>query len=306
MLRSMWNLATSDCLLKLVSIMLAGFIWFYVNSERSQEADIAIQVSLVPPPNTILIEPGSPIVNLQVKLKGPSDEIAKLPRPIEVVAQCELGRNSVEIDASMLKLPDEVKLSTQIQSIQTVVEERVTFSVPVIPVFSGSLPPGYIEGSHQFTPKMVSLTGPASLLKQIESLETLPIDLTGKNASFVAFVKAKLAVGNPFVEIEDTTIQVNVEIAELHVQKTFLVPVRVIVPPGFPFLVSVIAPETVSITVRGPEGLLEKLEPSQISVIVDVANITVKGIHKELPARVVLPEGLHVLGDPPRVEVHTN
>jgi YbbR domain-containing protein len=206
----------------------------------------------------------------------------------------------------MLKLPTGVRLLSPIRPIPVKLDNRATVSFPIIPVFTGSLPADYIEGEHEFSPRIASVTGPSALLAELDSLETTPIDISGKTSPFIVYVRLRPKVHADRLSVEDILIRVAVSIAPVEGQRELSVPVTVLLPPGFAFLPASITPAEVTLVVRGPENRLRQLKASDISVTLDVGFLKVKGIHKELSTKVLLPAGFSLVGDPPRVEVLLN
>ncbi len=306
MLARFWRLAASDFTLKVLSFLLAIFIWSYVVSQRNTIVEIPVRIAVIPPSNTIMESPE--VFTFTVRLKGAVELIDRLPRPIEVIHRCEPLRapreeRSLDIRASLLGLPAGVSLLSRINPIKIVLAERATVTVPVIPQTSGSPPSGYYHEIERYEPAKLSVTGPRSALNAITQLLTEPIDLSGRTVSFETVVRVEPPADNPEVKIENRYIKVLVRILPVTGKRELAVEVFAVASPGSRFSVRSINPPKVKLVVKGPQALLDKLSPDDIMVYVDLDRFDTPGIHTDVLTRVVLPNGLELEGSPPRVEI---
>ncbi|MDZ7816042.1 MAG: CdaR family protein [Planctomycetota bacterium] len=300
-MRWLWRLVSHNFILKAVSLVLALFIWAYVNSERSQVTEIPVNIALVTPPDTILMS--KEIHTVSIRVKGPSDLIQKLPRPIEVIHRCDLEANNVQVKAQELNLPDGVKLLSSIPAFECITDRRVTVSLPVEVKIVDSPPDGYEISDISFTPQTVSIAGPASDLEDTQKVMTTEISVAGRISPFETVVMLSPPVNSEYIKIENKPVKVKIAITPVKGTKQFVVPVRIMEEEGFPFLVKSISKRKVSITISGGLPQLEKLSSEDIIVLLDVSFLNSRGDHTEIATRVILPHGFSLVGDPPRIDV---
>ena len=301
-MRNIWGLIADNFLLKLLSLVLAFFIWFYVHTERTQELTITVEVAFVPQANTILLS--DKMKSFEILLEGPSEIIQTIPNPIELFEQCKTHSSTITIEEQKLDLPPGVTLVRKLPELSYHVEKTVTLSLSILVEATNSPVSGYMQGDLVFSPKTVSVTGPESVLNQDMTLSTEPVNLFGKMASFETLLRIRNSFKDPNIIIEDILVKVQVEIFPEEMEKDFEVPVTIVESPRFPFIVKSVVQDKVKISVKGPKTKIEKMTVEDILVLVNISYLKTKGIHTEIPTQVVLPDGITLVGTPPRVQVH--
>ena len=173
---------TDNRLLKLVSLLAAILLAYSVTSERNSSV-LSMSVPLEiknPPEDQVLVKPTRRMV--QVTLRGPSflvGPIASSPPPFKVtVPERTEDRIRVSLQPTDLVVPSMIEvLSVEPSEMELVFEpiERREFKVEVPRV--GQLDKQYTLSRLDFEPKVVTVRGPRSELKQIKTVETEPLDL---------------------------------------------------------------------------------------------------------------------------------
>jgi len=116
-------------------------------------------------------------------------------------------------------------------------------------------------------------------------VETEAVDLTDTEDDFDIFVGLNLPEGVSIVG--DQFVLVQVSIAAIEGSLTMSLPVM---PVGLlPIYAAVISPETVDVILSGPVPILDMMEPSDVRVIIDVADLEL-GIYQLEPQVDVIPD----------------
>lgn len=120
-------------------------------------------------------------------------------------------------------------------------------------------------------------------------VETQPVDLTGAEDDLDTFVALNLPEGVSVVG--DQTVVVQVSIAALEGSLTMTLPV---IPIGLlPANAAVISPESVDVLLSGPLSILDRMNPGDIRVVVDLKDLEL-GTYQLEPQVDVLPDRVQV------------
>lgn len=153
-------------------------------------------------------------------------------------------------------------------------------NILVNPVFEGQLPDGYIRGDFSINPPNVFVTGDAGLITALNnSVDTLPINLDGQTNDFSREVTLALPEG---LSAQPATVTITISVtpriatrqfADISVQALNVAPT---------LNVNSIVPQTISITVEGPEPLINSLSIEDLRATVDLEGRNV-GTYADLP-----------------------
>jgi len=290
--------------LKLVSLLLAGFLWFSINlSERDAERIVELPVSIrkVQPGLIVTNPPNKPAV---VTLRGPRtilDGIDERKTRLALdLSAATPGDTRLELSADMIRpeLPRRLKaLRLEPARLKIRVERLVRRSLPVRADLAGMAALGYTVTESHVTPAQVEATGPASKVDELKEITTEPIDLRGLSQTFQREVL--LAWAGDFVSLAPDRVMVNVTVEEVMVSREFRhVEVRVVNAEGKQ---AQLTPAWSDLTVQGPQRLLHNYKIPDGALYVDAAGLA-PGAHR-VSARVDLPSGLQVTRRQP--EAHT-
>ena len=163
--------------------------------------------------------------------------------------------------------------------------------VSVHPELRGTLDKGYKLGPVESTPTFVTLRGPEQVLAQITTVSTDEVTLlglrTGRQARRVELQPLPRFV--TYVEGSSVEVAVSVEpvIAERRLRRLTVA----VIGQGTPHS---LRPDEVTVHVRGPEELIEDVDPRAVVPFVDLASSDASGTHP-LPVQVRgLPAGVEV------------
>ncbi len=139
-------------------------------------------------------------------------------------------------------------------------------SVAVLAQVTGTPAPGFVVTSISVNPESVPLAGPESIMKDIQSLTTDPVDVTGAKSDVVINRNIQAPQNTT---IDQRTASVRVEIKPIEGASLFVVdPAFINRPPG---LVADFGQYVVEVKVNGPLPALALLKPADIKVTVSLA-----------------------------------
>jgi YbbR domain-containing protein len=157
--------------------------------------------------------------------------------------------------------------------------------VPVRVALSGK-PPGDLRVTDvKVAPEVLEVIGPADEVEQFKVAETLPLDLTGASAGLI---EREIGLEPPreYLSLSASLVHAQVLLEEPEKSRTF-VNVSVVVRQGT--YRSMVEPNKVRITVRGPQSAIESLELSHGAVYIDATGLE-PGTHKLMPSVDLPPE----------------
>lgn len=202
--------------LRLLALGLAIGIWSSASLEDrlvSSERQVEASVSYNRPRGFLILDS---IRTVNVRLLGSKNAIRQL-NPNTVSVQVDLPRGeegTVTInlsDEDILVPPGLEVVSIEPNTILVQMEREVTQRVPVIPQLMGQPARGAKVDEPEVFPNQVLVSGPASIVKDLEFLTTRPVSLNGRTTTFEETVA--VTVDNPLVQIvQPTTVSVRVPI----------------------------------------------------------------------------------------------
>jgi YbbR domain-containing protein len=204
--------------LKLVSLVLATALWAAVASDPRAEIGVSVPIKyLNVPKQTQVIDDGSNRVEL--RLLGPASVLGELA-PEDVSVSIDM-MNVPPGQEKILVLSDEhIQTPFGVQVVRAIparvrvaLEPIITRTVRLAPAFRGELRPGYEVDEERtvITPPAIEVEGPESRVREVETLPTTPIDLSGRRETFT--VTADVDITDPFIRIpKAASLQVEVRV----------------------------------------------------------------------------------------------
>jgi YbbR domain-containing protein len=195
------------------------------------------------------------------------------------------GTHTLTVDPAHVGLPKGVRLKSLLTPsltirLETLFEKRA----PVVATLEGHPAPGFAVAAVSTQPDRILLKGTATLLADIDTVQTRPINLKDASESF----KKEVPLNLPEAIAVDPPLRfvvANVEIKERIITRVMeSIPVAVKgLSAGFR-----IHPDAITLTVKGPETIVNKIESDPaFAVTVDLSNLTA-GSHS-LKAVINLP-----------------
>jgi YbbR domain-containing protein len=280
--------------LKLVSLLLASFLWFSINvSERDAERiiDLPLVVRRLPA-GLIVTNPPRPVA---VTLRGPRTILdgvdGRRARLAVNLASVSPGDARLELNGDMLRpqLPHRVKVvRLDPARLRIHVERLVRRVISVRADLAGMPALGYTVVQSRVTPAQVEVTGPASKVEALKEITTEPIELRGLAESAQRY--ALLSWAGNFVSFSPDHVTVGIAVEEVMVSREFKqVSVQVRQADG---MVARLTPVRVDVTVRGPQRLLNNYEIADGAAYVDATGLPA-GRH-QVTVEVSLPPAMEL------------
>lgn len=265
---------THNASLKLLALLGAGFLWALApESPDGSETltDIPVRVQVGDPSWLVAGAPEPSRVTIRVS--GPTREIIRLAREgTSVRAEVEdvtspdtllrLRRDWVVLAGSPAVVVEEIVPA----EVRVLFEESASATLQVQVQTRGSLPSGTALGFPLgTTPGVARVSGPARLVRDLEVLPTVPLDLSSVSESGQRELALDLR-GLEDALVTPGTVSVGVRVAD-EVQR-LVPPVRVVVQDG-PDFELLLDPEQVEMVVRGAGVRLDAAGLDSIGATVD-------------------------------------
>jgi YbbR domain-containing protein len=247
--------------LKLVSLALAGLLWFVIAGEKTSEMGVSAHVELQNFPKDLEVT-GEPVDVIEVRLRASPGIIQRIA-PGDVSAQVDLagmleGEHIIHLTERSIRLPFGVNVVKITPSILTLDLERTLQKVvPIHPRILGRPAPGYEVGEVAAEPADIRIAGPKSRVHEVESAFTEAVSVEGAENNVVDVVN--MGLEDPLLRIQGSPrVRVAVRIQEVQERRTLDVPVTV--PEG----AGGVRPAAVRVVVEGPASLVKTLDPREM------------------------------------------
>lgn len=290
----------------LLSLVIAFGLWLYVVTTVSTEGDTTIyDIPVQFESETALEQRGLMITSgtdaaIDLRLSGARTHLNKLTNS-NITVKVDLSRiydpgvHQVSYD---IIYPGDVPSNAVTEqnknpdAITITVEKRETKPIPVIVVYSGSVPEDYLDDRDNvlLDHETISIEGPASVVEQVDHAE-IYVDLEGRTESISESYKYTLcdAAGEPVDAAMITAETAEVRL-DMTIQRFKKLPVtyELVEGGGATQAYTKITIDTPEIPVSGSSAILEELTEINLGVI-NLAQITEDTV---LPFTINLPEGV--------------
>ena len=261
-------LLTRNFMLKTFSLVVALLIFLFVSVESATPVEVDFKLEVNPPDGMVVTNEVPDFVH--VTLRGPWANVRSFDsedlKPVVLdLAETPPGELSRPIDLSLVRPPGGMTaLSVRPEKVELNLDFRVERSVPVEadiidrPAFGFDILAVHIE------PKEVRVVGPRSKVGTLDFVSTRPLAVDGQTEDVT--LEADLRTPAVGVRLLERRVRVVIEINEEFVTRSFA-NVRVSVdnaPQGIR-----IAPNAVTVSLKGPRRLVDNLDPTALEVYVD-------------------------------------
>jgi YbbR domain-containing protein len=299
--RSFGGSLASDWRLKLAAFFLAVFLWALVKVGSPDQRAVSIPVTVsLNDPEWILM--GDPVPStVEVRFSGPSTEVFRLTAldgvsvtvPVTEVAGEDmviaLQDSWIPVDGYRGVIVEDILPST----VHVHLDQRETASVPVRITTRGSLPEHLaLTRSLSVTPSAIRVSGPASLVQLLDSLDIVPVDL-GEVDERGAVQTTVDTTGLARITVIPSEITLRIPVEESIDRVLASVPVSA---DGGAELEEAggtleVLPATVRLTLRGARTQVTNLDPRRLQVVVPPAELLGLRVAEERRVPIVV-EGL--------------
>jgi YbbR-like protein len=277
-----------DVGLKLLSLLVAFALWFFVNAgERDTEAALQVPLELRNiPAHLMLVSPRTDFIDLRVS--GPRTLLRRIDRD-RLAMSLDLsgvrpGPAVFRLRPEALELPRGVNVVRLTPSEITLEVARVVRkTVPVRLAFSGKPPTDLRVTEVKLAPESVEVFGPSSDVDDVKAAESEPLDLS-EAAAGVMERDVGLVAPQEYLSFSAALVHARVRLEE---------PEQTRVLKGVPVIVrnsdyrTELKPAKLRITLRGPQSAIDSLELDHGAVYIDAVDLA-PGSY-QLPPQVDLP-----------------
>lgn len=254
-LQKLWS---KEWLLRFISLFLAILLWYFVGGEDAVDKTVMVPIEIINMPKDLIIS-NKFKKEIDVTVRGPRSLIFDMGKR-EITRQVDLsdatpGTRVISISNKSIPVSRGIQVlrvqpSSLILSLDKLIQKKFT----ITPVVTGTVARGYILKDLRITPDAITITGPQTVLSQVESLKTTDINISGLNKSVQQQIP--LALEPAIVDlIGETSITADIVITFDTVEKTIdHVPIKVIVAGK----VQKVEPDQADVTLKIPKLILKK------------------------------------------------
>lgn len=319
------NLFIGNLRAKGMALIMAVALWFYAVNKHTGDVKEEIPLTINAPPGLTIQDTSSDLVT--VSLSGPQniiDRISDMIKDDKIKARFDIPEiNDVEEDnfkrtirltRRNFNLPQEIRLNSIVPNEIDVTLGRLESKYLKVQIQKKGVPAlGYEITSEFFYPGKVLVTGPVNILKVADTINTLPVDISGitnkQNRTFpwavdlenvVSVIKDDKFVSAP-VQCEKN-VKVWFQVSEQVGIKVFeKVSINVFHPVNYNYKVK-LKEEYVNLNLKGPKLILDMYGSEDIMAYIDVSSLIPPGPYNQ---QVIckIPDGLEIEGNPPEAHV---
>lgn len=261
MLNIIWKIQglwSKEWVLKIISLGLAAMLWYFVGGEDVVEKNVMVPVEVINMPADLIIS-NKHKRELEVTVRGPRSiilEMGKNQMPFQIdLAQATPGTKVEVVDPKTIRASRGVEvLRVQPSSIILSLDKLIEKEFQINPVTTGEVTPGYILEGLRLDPPAIMITGPQTVLSQVEVLKTVPININGLFESIQ--LQIPLEMDESLVDlIGETSITADIAINFDSIEKKIKnIPISMIID-GFH---RDVVPDRVDVTMKIPKLIYKK------------------------------------------------
>ncbi len=204
---------TENWMMKLLSLVFALVLWFFVMGEQNLEQGFAVPVTLTNIPEGLIVSNDIPSL-IDVRISGPRTVLMNLQQR-DLAINIDLkglapGVTSYKRLEERFNLSRNLKVTRTSPSVIDVSLDRIRAKrVPVKVLLEGDLPAGFVVASVSAKPSHVTVSGAGSELKNVNEVLTDQIQISEVREDFTQLVPLDY-VGKFTALKDDKTVEVTV------------------------------------------------------------------------------------------------
>lgn len=303
--RGMITSIVGNISLAILSVALALGLWLFVtnaeNPTERQTFNSAIEISFVNVPTDLAISNAS-ADTVRIDIEAPENELEEL-RAADFTAEVNLGgltAGEANVPVSVRSTNSDVRIvRTSPEQVQVTLEPLRTKEVPVRVAVVGSPQQGFAAGATSVEPDTATVSGPQSLVELVDAA-VAEAPVTGLRVDFEEDsvpLRARDARGGEIgrVTVSPATADVTVEIEQREFSLEFTVSPSISGAPALGYNVTGISVDPPIVTVTGPLGELQSLDPIAGIATEEIALSDARATVTRM-VDLTLPPGLTVAG----------
>ncbi|HPG30113.1 MAG TPA: CdaR family protein [bacterium] len=285
--------------LKLLAVLIAFLLWFYVASQKSVQYDYtaALKYQNIPK-NLVLLNDGNTVNSVKVVLQGPKNisnySIKNLEIPVNL-NNSVYGKNNIRIFTAGINLPEGFKLVEIIpDEIAVFLDKKIERKLTVVPELSGEPSENYEIENIIINPERIAVKGPETLLKTMNEIKTEIININGLAKSVMLETQINQQ-DNSIHIIDHSKIFVDIRIIEKRAEKK-IQNIKIEINDENPGKYR-IDPEYITAVIKGPKLMLENIDGENIRCRINPKN----AVNGKIKPSLDLPDRIELLSVNPGV-----
>lgn len=187
------NIFRENLTIKIISIALALFLWFFVTFKGQTETSLDIPLEFKNTPSDMEVFKQT-VKKISVSISARERILREINhndiRAIVDISNIKVGENSIPITKSSIKIPRGIEiLRIDPSTVKLVVDKKEQKTIPVKPVLTGKPSKGFIISEIEVNPSLIRIEGAQKELDRIRLIKTEPIDVDGISESITVHVK---------------------------------------------------------------------------------------------------------------------
>ena len=310
---------------KSMAMIMALALWFYAINKHTGDIKEDIQLTINAPPGLTVLDTSSNMVTVGVSgTQTTIDRISDMIKDNKIMARFDIPdisdvdednyKRTIRLTKRNFNFPREVRLSSIVPREIDITLGRLESNYIKVQIQKKGVPaPGYEITSEFFYPNRVLVTGPVNILKEADTINTSPLDLSGitseQNRTFPWSIDLEDFISvtrdGKYVSVPvqcDEKINVWFQVSEQVDIKVFeKVKINVFHPVEYDFKVK-LKEEYINLSLKGPKLMLDALSPEDIMAYIDVSSLRPPGPYNQ-SVICKIPEGLKLDGAPPEAHI---
>ena len=306
-------------------MIMALALWFYAINKHTGDIKEDIQLTINAPPGLTVLDTSSNMVTVGVSgTQTTIDRISDMIKDNKIKARFDIPdisdvdednyKRTIRLTKRNFNFPREVRLSSIVPREIDITLGRLESNYIKVQIQKKGVPAlGYEITSEFFYPNRVLVTGPVNILKEADTINTSPLDLSGitseQNRTFPWSIDLEDFISvtrdGKYVSVPvqcDEKINVWFQVSEQVDIKVFeKVKINVFHPVEYDFKVK-LKEEYINLSLKGPRLKLEALSPEDIMAYIDVSSLRPPGPYNQ-SVICKIPEGLKIDGVPPEAHI---
>ncbi len=295
--------------IKMAALVVGSVLWMFAKGEQEGTRLFSIPLILRNVPDGLTTVEKIPD-SIDVLLEGDNKDLVRLnlwgePYAVIDMTGAQAGRTlRVSLSPANVILPRDARVQVvevrHPRSLDLEIDELINGRVAVSPVVEGAPADGYyVFGSKRSMPDSVFVFGPARIVSELTSVSTAPLSIDGRRNHVDAVRRIEFDERwNLHAVPKEVRVLVGLEGTKI----ATLPDVPMLFEHELGFEEATVFPETVVLTISGPDHLASSLRAEDVEVLIDAMGLP-RGTHELVP-EVHVPEGIEVHGvTPARVTV---
>ena len=209
------NILLKNITIKIISVAIAIFLWFFVTFKGQTETSLEIPLEFKNTPSEMeVLRQSVKKINVYISARERIfREITKNEiRVIVDLSTAKFGENSIPITKSSVKLPrgiDIIRIEPPV--VKVYLDKKIQKTVPIKLIIVGKPQKGFVVSSFDINPPSIIVKGAKKELDKIHIIKTEPIDIEGINEDVT--IQAKINPENKIFRSDKDTVQVTIKLS---------------------------------------------------------------------------------------------